>query len=61
MGDVDDDTQPIAAPNDVNSEIGQTAMDRRFCLNITQFVHAIVRQLQMPQRPFGVGFVTRST
>ena len=57
MRDIDDDPQPVAAANDLGPDIGQAAMHRRLGLNVAQFVHAVMGQLQMAQRPFGVGFV----
>jgi len=55
--DIDDDPQCIAAAYHLHAGIGQAAVHRRLDLDIAEFVHAIVRPLQMPQRVLRVRLI----
>ena len=57
MRDIDHDPQPVAAANDLGPGIGQAAVHRRLGLDVAQFVHAIMGELQMAERPFVMRFV----
>ena len=49
MRDIDNDPKVVASPDHLRAEIGQTSMLGWFSLDIAEFVHPVVHQLQMTQ------------
>src|SRR5262249_51175914 len=49
MGGVDDDPAPVAGADHLHAEIGQSAMYRRFGLDVAELIDAVMGQLQMAQ------------
>ena len=57
MRDIDNDAKTVAAANDLGAGIGQPIVYRGLGLDITQFVDAVMGELQMAEVPFGVRLI----
>ena len=54
---IDNDTAPVAAADHLGAGVGEAAVNRRFGLDVAEFVDPVMGQLQMPQGPSAVGFI----
>jgi hypothetical protein len=57
MGGIDDDAEPVAGADHLGPKVRQSAMHRRFGLDVTEIIDPIVGQLQVPQPIRRVGLI----